>query len=93
MAKKIYQVTVTLEFEHGADRSEWLEQVRKLPVDRVKVTNVQSKLLFQQCHYCGIDRKFGTLGGGIIGEPADECRAAYHAACQRREASNAQSAG
>lgn len=92
MPKKIYQLTVTLEFEYGADRSEWLEQLQNNPPKNAVLKNFRSKLLFSECRICGITRNFGTLGSGILGEPADECRSAHSLACQRRQAKNARSA-
>jgi hypothetical protein len=95
MPKKIYQVTVTVEFEYGADRSEWLENLQNhqpTTNENVHVKNVRSRLLFENCRLCGIKRNRGTLGSGIMGEPADECRAAHINACQRRRELNAKSA-
>jgi hypothetical protein len=92
MPKKIYQLTVTLEFEHGIDRLDWLEELQKNPPSGSVLKNFRSKLLFEQCRLCGVKRNRGTLGSGVIGEPADECRSAHALSCQRRQVKNAESA-
>jgi hypothetical protein len=94
MPKKIYQLTVTVEFEHGVDRSDWLENLKNnQPTNNLtpKLKSFTSKLLFEKCHLCGIERKRGTLGPGILGYPADECSPPHYASCQRRQEKNAQS--
>ena len=92
MAKRFYRATVILEFDSEHDAAEWIRGITKNPP---KVSTVQAtslKLLFKQCRICGIEYKFNTLGRGIIGEPADECREAHAAACQQRMEKNAKSA-
>jgi hypothetical protein len=86
--KKIYQLTVVLEFEYGADRTEWLELFKsQQPTNNLTPNLVRytSRLFFDSCRLCGIERKRGTLGSGMLGDPADECRATHAGSCNRRK--------
>lgn len=92
MSKKFYRATIQIDFDYGADAIDWIETMTKTPPEGGTFHYKKLKVLFNKCRICGIDRKFNTLGTGIIGDPADECRSSHAAACQRRVEKNAKSA-
>lgn len=89
--KRFHRATIILDFDSQFDAVDWIQTVTKNPPRQAEVFATKVKILFNNCRICGIDRKFNTLGTGVIGDPADECRASHAMACQRRVEKDANS--
>ena len=82
----IYTLEVLVEFDSHESREKFVSQLihAERESEDAIIKSKKYRVRHTHCVRCGIPRHMGTLGSGINGVSANECRPSFWQQCQRR---------